>query len=76
MSQYQPECQEEADFYGERPTDSEPWKLLTKSEVQDLVSEAGKDCEDVFEYLNGLEVKFDDGTKMYKLENVKCYINR
>lgn len=51
-------------------------KILTESEVINLVGEAGKDCEDVFEYLYGLEIKFDDGTKYYKLEDVETYINR
>lgn len=48
-------------------------RLLTKEEVQSLVADISS--EDVFEYLNGLEV-LKDGIKYYKLSNVQTYINR
>lgn len=49
--------------------------LLRKDQVQDLVYSAGKDTEDVFEYLNGLEV-IEDGKTFYKCVDVIRYINR
>lgn len=48
-------------------------RLLTKEEVQSLVADIS--AEDVFEYLNGLEV-LKDGIEYYKLSNVQTYINR
>lgn len=49
--------------------------LLTKSEVQDLVYKAGKDTEDVFEYLHGLEIIKNDET-FYDRVDVIRYITR
>jgi len=44
MSQQYPECQEEADFYGERPTDSELEERFCSNCRYDEVSNTRKGC--------------------------------
>lgn len=50
-------------------------KVLTKDQVIEMVENSGKDGEDVFEYLNGLELRINND-KYYRTEDVIRYINR